>query len=98
MPHRLGELLAERGIDFFEHPARRREGFGQAPAHADRLTALAGKNKRGRHALPLKERRKIPRSRRCQGSRPVTKRKPAVAKLGREPPGIVKMLVASSLR
>ena len=63
VPDRLAELLAERGIDFLEHLPRRRKGLGQALAHADRLTALAGKNERRRHALPLKEGRKIPRSR-----------------------------------
>ena len=64
------ELLAERVVDLVEHLPRRRKSLGQALAHADRLAALAGKYESRRHPLPLKEGRKIPRSRRCQGRRP----------------------------
>ncbi len=43
------ELGAERRIDFIEHLPRGRESLGQRLAHADRLTALARKNKSDRH-------------------------------------------------
>ena len=69
VPHRLAELLAERSIDFLEHLPRRRKSFGQGFAHADRLTALAGKYESRCHPLPLKVGRKIPGVRRCQGRR-----------------------------
>ena len=66
-PDDLGERLAERLIDLLEHQARRREGIGKAPAHADRLTALARKNESERHARPLmRTGPKTPRYPRCQ--------------------------------
>ncbi len=49
VPDDVAEPLAQRRIDFFENPPRRRKRLGQGLAHADGLTALAGKNKRGRH-------------------------------------------------
>ena len=54
IPHRVAELLPKRRVDFLKDPARRRKGFGQSLAHADRLTALAGKHESERHSLPLK--------------------------------------------
>ena len=41
--HQLGQLLAQRVVDFLEHLARRGEGLGQVGAHADGLAALSGK-------------------------------------------------------
>jgi hypothetical protein len=74
VPNRLAELLAERVVDILEHLPRRRKGLGQALAHTDRLSALAGKYESRRHPLPLVERQRYDRlttdSQLNQGLRP----------------------------
>jgi len=53
LEHQPREVLAQRFIDFFEHPCRRGQSVRQLLAHADSLTALTWKNKGARHgSLP----------------------------------------------
>ena len=49
-PHQHEQRLAQRVIHLVEHLARRGEGAGQGPAHADGLAALSGEEEGEGHA------------------------------------------------
>ena len=49
LPHQLGQILAERLVDFGKHRARGRIGLGELGAHADGLASLTGKNESNAH-------------------------------------------------
>src|SRR5262249_55540951 len=51
-PHDGAELVAKRRVALLEDIPRRSKVRGEPLAHADRLAALAWKNKRNRHADP----------------------------------------------